>query len=339
MQVVRLKHVKRYKAGGRTYWYHRITKERLPDNEAERIARALHVNATLDGWRDDTIPGSIGDIVSRYRASPEFKRLAPLTRKSYMTQLAVLENTAADTPIAEIDAAQLYEVRDAMAGTPRAADKMLGMLSILFSFAVARGYRQDNPARYVKRLRGGKSFEPWTEAAIERFRAGANPRMVWAMELALFTGQRRGDVLAMRWNHIEDGLIEAAQQKTGERLLIPVHPQLADVLAGIPRKGLAIVHREDGRPYSGTGFASIFHREKKRLGLAALQFHGLRHTAGQRLAEAGCSDREIMAILGHRTASMVTRYTRRADQKRLAKAAIVKLESRTKVSKAPDKSV
>ena len=339
MQVVRLKHVKKYTAFGRTYWYHRVTKERLPDDEAERIARVLHVNATLEGWRDDTIPGSIGDIISRYRASPEFKRLAPLTRESYRGSLDLLDRTFANDPIADIDVAWLYEVRDAMADTPRAADKMLTMLSILLNYAIARGFRQDNPARHVKKLRGGKSFEPWTEAAIERFRADANPRMVWAMELALFTGQRRSDVLAMRWNHIEDGLIEVAQQKTGERLLIPVHPQLADVLAGIPRKGLVIVHREDGRPYSGTGFASIFHREKKRLGLAALQFHGLRHTAGQRLAEAGCSDREIMAILGHRTASMVTRYTRRADQKRLAKAAIVKLESRTKVSKAPDKSV
>ncbi|MYJ71520.1 MAG: tyrosine-type recombinase/integrase, partial [Rhodospirillaceae bacterium] len=106
---------------------------------------------------------------------------------------------------------------------------------------------------------------------------------------------------------------------------------LEDVLTGIPRKGMVIVHRADGRPYSGDGFASIFQREKKRLGLGALQFHGLRHTAGQRLAEAGCSDREIMAILGHRTAAMVTRYTRGAEQKRLAKAAIVKLEPRTRV--------
>ena len=70
MQVVRLRHVKRYRAGGRVYWYHRITKERLPDDEAERAARVLHINANLDGWRDDTIPGSIGDVICRYKANP-----------------------------------------------------------------------------------------------------------------------------------------------------------------------------------------------------------------------------------------------------------------------------
>ena len=330
--IVRLKHVQRIRSKGRTYWYHRITKERLPDDESERVARVLHVNATLDGWQKGNIPGSIGDVVSRYRASPEFKRLAPTTRKTYMESLGLLEQAFfADEPITAVTAAWLYEARDALSDTPRQADKFLAMMSVLLNFSIARGLRQDNPAQHVKKLRAGKSFEPWPDAAIERFRASANPRMVWAMELALYTGQRRSDVLAMRWNQIENGLIAVEQQKTGERLHIPLHPHLEDVLTGIPRKGMGIVHRADGRPYSGDGFASIFQREKKRLGLGALQFHGLRHTAGQRLAEAGCSDREIMAILGHRTAAMVTRYTRGAEQKRLAKAAIVKLEPRTRV--------
>ena len=56
------------------------------------------------------------------------------------------------------------------------------------------------------------------------------------------------------------------------------------------------------------------------------KLEGLRHTAGRRLAEAGCSDREVAAILGHRTTAMTLRYTQRADQKRLAKAAVTKLE-------------
>ena len=159
------------------------------------------------------------------------------------------------------------------------------------------------------------------------------------MELAIFTGQRRADVLAMQWRHIEGGMISVAQQKTGQRLLIPIHEELATVLKGIPRVGTNIVHRQDGRAYTGSGFASIFQREKRRLGLGGLQFHGLRHTAAAQLAEAGATDREIMAILGHRTTAMVTRYTRGAEQERLARAAIVKLESRTKVSNTPKSTV
>ena len=72
----------------------------------------------------------------------------------------------------------------------------------------------------------------------------------------------------------------------------------------------------------------MFRRELERLGLQGLQFHGLRHTVGARLAEAGATDREVMSVLGHRTVSMVTKYTRGAEQERLAEAAIVKLETR-----------
>ena len=72
----------------------------------------------------------------------------------------------------------------------------------------------------------------------------------------------------------------------------------------------------------------MFRRELKRLGIRGLVFHGLRATAATRLAEAGATDRELMAILGHRSARMVTRYTRGADQKRLATAAITKLQPR-----------
>ena len=339
MQVVRLKHVKRYRTGGKVYWYHRVTGERLPDDKTERVARVLHINATLDGWRFGTDSGSLGDLILRYQASPDFKRLADTTRAGYRVYLDLLARTVPEMSVAAIDRAWLYEARDSMADTPRAADMMLSVLSIMLNFAVDRGWRTDNPARHVKKLRGGKSYEAWPDIAIERFRADAPPRLVWALELALYTGQRLGDVLAMQWGHVAQGAISVAQQKTGERLLIPVHPDLAAVLDGVPRVGLNIVHRLDGRAYTAKGFSALFRKELPRLGLKGLQFHGLRHTAGARLAEAGATDREIMSILGHRTSKMVARYTRGADQERLARAAIVKLKPRTKLSKLPDKSV
>ena len=331
----RVKHVKHVRSKGRDYYYHRVTGEKLPVDEAERVKRVEEINDTLpvrsnEGWRESPIPGSFGDLICQYKTSVEFKRLADSTRTTYLRYLDALERgPAADTVVANIDAPWLYQYRDGIRDRPRVADITVSILSVLLNFAVARGWRSDNPARYVKKLGGGKSFEPWPEVSIERFRAEANPRMVWAMEIAVHTGQRRADLLGMQWRHIEDGLISVAQQKTGERLLIPIHADLAVVLDAIPRRGTNIVHREDGRAYTGSGFAAIFQREKKRLGLGGLQFHGLRHTAAARLAEAGATDREIMAILGHRTATMVTRYTRGAAQKRLARAAIVKLESRT----------
>lgn len=61
----------------------------------------------------------------------------------------------------------------------------------------------------------------------------------------------------------------------------------------------------------------------------ACQPHGLRKDAGRRLAEAGCSAHEIMSILGHRSLAEAERYRKEADQKRLAAAAIGRLEGQT----------
>jgi len=60
--------------------------------------------------------------------------------------------------------------------------------------------------------------------------------------------------------------------------------------------------------------------------------HGLRKAAARRLAEAGCTEHEIAAITGHASLREVQRYTKAADQKRLAAAAMQKVKTRTEVS-------
>ena len=90
-----------------------------------------------------------------------------------------------------------------------------------------------------------------------------------------------------------------------------------------------------GRPFGGSNFRHYFGAVMKDAGLMGLTFHGLRYTAAANLAEAGCSNKEIAAITGHRSLAMIEKYTRGADQERLAGAAIVKLENarRTKNGK------
>ena len=66
----------------------------------------------------------------------------------------------------------------------------------------------------------------------------------------LGTGQRIGDVLRMRWNYIEAGGINVKQGKTGDALWVPMTPQLRAMLDATPKRGLASVARQDGRPLS-----------------------------------------------------------------------------------------
>ena len=92
--IVRLKHVKRVRAKGRTYWYHRITGERLPDDREERAARAMEINRTMKGTARKIAPGSLADVISQYKRAPEYRRLRDQTRHEYAIYLDLLSGVS-----------------------------------------------------------------------------------------------------------------------------------------------------------------------------------------------------------------------------------------------------
>lgn len=146
----------------------------------------------------------------------------------------------------------------------------------------------------------------------------------------LYTGQRRSDVHQMTWADVSGDVFRITQQKTGAKLTIPLHRELRAALANAPRVHVTILNTAFGKPFTVDGFSAFMRDAIKKAGLPLVcQPHGLRKAAGRRLAEAGCTARQIMSILGHKTLSEAERYTREADQAELAAAAILKLEGRT----------
>ena len=167
---------------------------------------------------------------------------------------------------------------------------------------------------------------------IDLLKLHAPQPIYWAAMFALYTGQRRGDVLRMMWSDIDQGLILVRQGKTGKRLWIPIHSQLREILTDIPRNSTHILTSAIGRPWKGFGFSTAWQRTLGRKELMAIReaglvFRGLRKSAAVKLAEAGCTDAEIAAITGQ-TRQMVEHYTKGVDQKRLAVAAMRKWEAR-----------
>ena len=111
------------------------------------------------------------------------------------------------------------------------------------------------------------------------------------------------------------------QQKTGRVLAIPTHPELARALAALPKTNLTFLMTEHGASFSAAGFGNWFRRVCNAAELSACSAHGLRHAAGRRLAEAGCTEHEIAATLGM-SLRMVARYTAAASQEQLADRAL-----------------
>jgi len=167
-----------------------------------------------------------------------------------------------------------------------------------------------------------------------------------AMQLMLCTAQRKSNAMKMGWQHIRnvDGKMKIAvrQEKTTTPLLIPIHPDLEQALAALPRTNLTFLVTKYGKPFgSREAFGNWFRERCDEAGLPQCSAHGLRKLATTRLAEAGCSDREIMAITGHKSVSEVSRYTKTRDQTLLAEQAMTKqLATRTnrdeKLSSTPN---
>jgi integrase len=183
----------------------------------------------------------------------------------------------------------------------------------------------------------------WTEDEIAVFEAhhaiGSKERL--ALALGLFTAQRRGDVVRIGRQQVRNGQLTVRQQKTGTTLTIPVHPELARIIDATPQIGhFTLLTTRSGRSYSAANFSDQFRAWCNEAGLPQrCVFHGLRKAAARRLAEAGCTAHEIAALTGHVSLREVERYTKAADQMRMAQSAMAKTtlgEQKAKESVKPD---
>jgi len=211
---------------------------------------------------------------------------------------------------------------------PAAARNWLNTIRALCRFAKAQDLIKDDPTRDLK-LPPNKSagYHTWTEEEIAQFEAahpiGTKARL--ALALGLYTVQRRGDVIRMGRQHVRDGLLHLRQQKTGTTLAIPMRPELQVILDATHGSHLTFLTTGNGQPYQPQQFTEAFRVWRKAAGLPArCVFHGLRKAGCRRLAEAGCSANEIAAWSGHASLTEVARYTKAADQQRLARNALAR---------------
>src|SRR5262249_21536613 len=134
---------------------------------------------------------------------------------------------------------------------------------------------------------------------------------------------RVGDAVRIQRSDIRNGVITLVQQKTGTEVFVPVHPALARSIKSGPAKGVYLIGDKNGRPITRRSLTRLVAIAARAAGLLCeCVAHGLRKAALRRLAEHGATTREMQAISGHKSLSEVERYTRQADQQRLAKAAI-----------------
>lgn len=292
-------------------------------------------------------PGAntFGALVETYYAAPEFDHnLRASTKAEYKRHLEPMREKWRNVPLIGITKKVVRSYRDSLAAQPVKANSALRVLKTLLAYAVDTEVITANPASSIKPLKvDSDGWQPWPDAALDRFAKDSRGAARIAFFLALETGQRRADILAMRWDAITaDSGILVKQAKTGAELWIPLSPALrvelertrkeqAERVAERTRRKLkaatplTIVARDNGRPYTEDGFGTIWNREQHERGCANLPFHGLRKNATVRMVENGCTPQQVAAITGHKTLEMIAHYGRAASQKRLAREAMKKI--------------
>jgi integrase len=269
-------------------------------------------------------PGSVAAAIGSYYGSPEFKALAASSQGVRRAVLDAFGRAHGDKLIAAMPTKFLRALLDAM--EPTTAKNWLAAIRALTAHAIERELIENDPTLGIRlRRMTGDGHHTWTEDEISQFEAhhpiGSRERLAFA--LGLHTGQRRGDVVRMGRQHVRGDLIHITQQKTGKALAIPIHPDLQAILATVPATQMIFMQTLRGRPFDPHAFTAWFAKACDAAGLPSVcTFHGLRKAACRRLAEAGCTVHEIAAISGHATLKEVERYTKAADQARLARAAM-----------------
>jgi len=328
-----------YPVKGGRYWYFRhpaLPTARLPGapGEAEfhaKYAQLLdQVKRIANGAT--TSPGTFAWLVKRYEGSVEFKGLADPTQRDYTLTLRLIEGKLGDQLFRYTTRAMIKAVRDDFADTPRKAHKVKQMVSRLYSWAGEESLVPDdfNPAKGIKTLKpkgGTREYVCWSDAEIELFLAHCPSHVLTPVLIALYTGQRREDVVRMTWQQFQGEIVRVRQSKTRALLDIACGAALRRHLEGRKRSGVVICTTAEGKAFSANGLSQALRSAiLKTPGMPAdRSMHGLRYAAGARMEEAGCTVGEIEAVLGHRTFKMALKY---ASQRTRARSAIEKMEGR-----------
>jgi integrase len=282
------------------------------------------------------LPGSMHALAISYYGSPTFLEMEPSSQR---VRRNIIERFCRETDAnglrhgdkraALLQRHHIIRFMGARAGQPESANGLRKAIRALMQHAVDIGLRADDPTRDVKAIRvKSDGYHSWTEDEIAKFeqRHPVGSRARLALALLLFTGQRRSDVVRMGRQHVREGRLYVRQVKTGAELMIAMHSDLHAIIADSVVGQMTFLVTEFGKPFTAAGFGNWFREQCDMAGLRHCSAHGLRKAAARRLAEAGCTEHEIAAITGHASLREIVLYTRAADQKRLADAAMEKVE-------------
>jgi integrase len=278
--------------------------------------------------------GRLLALLQAYQKSQDFLGLSDRTRSDYKIQIEKIERRFGDCPnkalVDQRTRGVFLDWRDELAlKSRRQADYVFQVFALVLAWAKHRGKITVNPLERIGRVYDGTRIDfVWSEDDEARFLRYAPVYLHLALLLALWTGQRQGDLLRLPWSAYDGTYIRLRQSKTGRRVEVKVGAPLKVALDAAPKRSPIILTNKAGRPWTEHGFRVSWRLACIAVGITELRFNDLRGTAVTRLALVGCSEAQIATITGHSLRDVGTildaHYLHR--DRALGEAAITKLE-------------
>jgi integrase len=322
-----------------------------PSSPGGRVVKKTLADGTIKVYRYSAYapkPAAAGartlsKLIADWQLSPEWRKLAEKSRDTYTRNiLPLLHPDYAALEASAITRHSLIELRNEIAKKrgDGAAAAFLNAVGSLWAYALDNEWTvlPGITARLRKPLHEGE-YPAWDEGDLQLALTVARlpERLRRALILASYTGQRRGDLMAMSWDDYDGERIRLVQIKTGVKLSLPCPIELrveldawkaeASVVGLNGKPEGTILRCASGEPWEGTNLSAQLniHLAKIPGFRAGLNIHGCRKYAAAMLAAAGCTPHEIMSITGHSTLAMVELYTKSVEQQRLSNSAAGKL--------------
>ena len=253
------------------------------------------------------------------------------TLKKRKMMLKRLTSIAGDHSL-DVPKTEIFKFRDLFSNTPVMADDMVAAIRVMYDWGIERGHCEYNPAKGIKNFgRKGTGAVPWSKQDLKKFKLHHPPGSMahLAITLLAFTACRIGDarILGHHNEVVRDNItyLEWQPEKRGASFVsIPMMPQLAKAIRDARVVGpKTYLVSSKGKPFSSAdAISQRFSKWCREAGLENRTAHGIRKAVGHILAEAGCTQYQIMAIHGHSESRTSEVYTRAVERPELARQAI-----------------
>ncbi|HOX85773.1 MAG TPA: site-specific integrase [bacterium] len=189
-------------------------------------------------------------------------------------------------------------------------NRELACLKHIYYLAIEWEFTLKNPvvSKAIKFYKERERKRTLSDAEYSMLVSSATGHLRLILLIALNTGMRLGEILSLGWNDIDftGRKFYITHTKTDEDREVPINSFLFDILINVNKDSEFLFINRDGKPIKS--IKTTWHSLLRRLAIDNLHFHDLRHTAATRMARAKVTESVIAMILGHKRASITSRY-------------------------------